>query len=346
MLIEAPTGRVLDTRGRHLADLRISVTDRCNFRCQYCMPRSVFGSDYQFLPQRELLTFEELERLARLFVEHGVRKIRLTGGEPLLRKNLEELVEKLARLVTSDGAPVEVTLTTNGSLLTRKAQSLKDAGLSRITVSLDALDDQIFRRMNDADFSVHQVLEGIDAASRVGLGPLKVNMVVQRGVNDAEVIPLLTHFRGTGHVVRFIEFMDVGATNGWRHDQVVPSADLIRAIDAVFPIDVLQPNYPGEVANRWRYRDGQGEIGVISSVSQPFCGDCTRARLSTDGSVYTCLFATYGTDLRKMLRGGADDLMLSNAIRSIWEARQDRYSEIRSDASAALPKVEMSYIGG
>jgi cyclic pyranopterin phosphate synthase len=342
----AATGRVADRLDRRLHDLRISVTDRCNFRCTYCMPKEVFDKNYRFLPHAELLTFEEITRLARLFVEHGVEKIRLTGGEPLLRKDLEKLIEMLAALTTRAGKPLDLTLTTNGSILARKARSLAAAGLKRITVSLDALDDATFRRMNDVDFPVRDVLAGIDAAHAAGLEPVKINMVVKRGVNDDEILPMARHFRGSGHILRFIEFMDVGSSNGWRMDDVVPSAEVIRRIDAEFPVEPVDPNYPGEVAERWRYRDGQGEIGVISSVTQAFCRDCTRARLSTEGRLYLCLFAQRGYDLRSLVRGGASDAQISTAIGQIWSQRADRYSEIRSEATVALPKIEMSYIGG
>lgn len=342
----APEGPVLDRRGRQLHDLRISVTDRCNFRCTYCMPRAVFGNEYAFLPQSSLLTFEEIERVARAFVALGVRKIRLTGGEPLLRRNVESLVERLARLAAADGTAVELTLTTNGSLLARKAAALRSAGLTRITVSLDALDDAIFRQMNDADYPVCDVLSGIDAAHAAGFPPLKVNMVVRKGVNDAQILPMATYFRGRGHVLRFIEFMDVGSTNGWKLDEVLPSAELIARIDARYPLEPLDPNYRGEVAERWRYRDGQGEIGVISSVTQPFCTDCTRARLSTEGKLFTCLFAAAGFDLRALVRGGASDEALTAAIGGVWLQRSDRYSELRSAATSDLPRIEMSYIGG
>ena len=348
--LEAPSGLLSDTRGRPLHDLRISVTDRCNFRCVYCMPKDVFDKDYQFLPHSELLSFEEIERLVRIAIEHGVEKIRLTGGEPLLRKNIERLVEMLAKLTTREGQPLDLTLTTNASLLARKAQSLKDAGLTRVSVSLDALDDAIFKRMNDVDFSVHDVLAGIETAQRVGLAPLKVNMVVQKGVNDDQIVPLAGHFRGTGIILRFIEFMDVGASNGWNMASVVPSAEVIKRIDAAFPLESLQPNYLGETAERWRYRDGSGEIGVISSVTQAFCHDCTRARLSTEGKLYLCLFATQGYDLRTLLREGRSDLEISNALAGIWRQRSDRYSELRADpetqAARAARKIEMSYIGG
>jgi cyclic pyranopterin phosphate synthase len=337
----APGVRVADTLGRPLRDLRISVTDRCNFRCTYCMPKDVFGPDYKFLPRSEVLTFEEITRLARIFKEHGIEKIRLTGGEPLLRRDLERLVAMLARL---DG--LDLTLTTNGSALVRKAQSLADAGLRRLTVSLDSLDDAVFRAMNDVDFPVAAVLEGIDAAAGAGLAPIKINMVVQRGVNDHTIVDMARRFKGTGHVVRFIEFMDVGSSNGWRMNVVVPSAEVIRLIDAALPLEPVEPNYYGEVAERWRYRDGTGEIGVISSVTQAFCRSCTRARLSTDGGLYTCLFATSGYDLRALLRGGASDAEIHSAIGRIWRVRADRYSEIRTAETAKLRKVEMSYIGG
>jgi GTP 3',8-cyclase len=330
-----------DTLGRPVRDLRVSVTDRCNFRCVYCMPKEVFGRDYPFLPRAELLTFEEIERLARAFAGLGVEKIRITGGEPLVRRDVETLVAMLARIDCLD-----LTLTTNGALLAAKAQALKDAGLSRVTVSLDSLDDETFRAMNDVDFPVTRVLEGIDAALAAGLEPVKVNVVVKRGLNEDGILPMARHFRGTGVVLRFIEYMDVGHTNGWRLDDVVPAAEIVAAIDAELPLEPVEPAYRGEVANRWRYRDGSGEIGVISSVTQPFCGDCTRARLSADGKVYTCLFAVQGHDLRALLRGGADDAELTASIADIWRARADRYSELRSAATADLPKVEMSYIGG
>jgi cyclic pyranopterin phosphate synthase len=330
----------LDTLGRPIRDLRISVTDRCNFRCAYCMPRSVFGHDYRFMDRKELLTFEELERVARAFVALGVEKIRLTGGEPLLRKEIEALVERLARI---DG--LDLTLTTNASLLARKAQALREAGLDRLNVSLDSLDDEIFKVMNDADFPVARVLEGIDAADAVGL-PVKVNAVVKRGVNDAGVVDMARHFRGTGHTLRFIEYMDVGTTNGWRLDDVVPAQEIVERIDAVFPLEPVEPSYRGEVAQRWRYRDGGGEIGVIASVTQPFCGDCTRARISAEGKLYTCLFAIRGTDLRALLRSGATDEELEAAVAGVWAKRADRYSEIRTERTSDLPRIEMSYIGG
>ncbi len=329
-----------DTLGRPVRDLRISVTDRCNFRCAYCMPKSVFGQGYRFMDRKELLSFEELERVARAFAGLGVEKIRLTGGEPLLRKELERLVERLTAI---DG--LEVTLTTNASLLARKAQSLRDAGLDRVNVSLDSLDDATFREMNDAEFPVTRVLEGIEAAAAVGL-QVKVNAVVKRGVNDEGVVDMARYFRDTGHPLRFIEYMDVGSTNGWRLDDVVPAAELVERIDAVFPLEPVAASYRGEVAQRWRYRDGSGEIGVISSVTQPFCGDCTRARISAEGKLYTCLFASRGTDLRALLRSGASDEELAEAIGGVWTRRVDRYSELRAERTSELPRIEMSYIGG
>jgi len=337
----AASGFVADTLGRPLRDLRISVTDRCNFRCVYCMPKDVFGRDYPFLPHGELLTFEEIARVARVFKAHGVEKIRLTGGEPLLRRNVESLIELLASI-----GGLDLTLTTNGALLAKKARSLRDAGLTRVTVSLDALDDRVFRAMNDVDFPVGRVLDGIDAAAAAGLAPIKINMVVKRGTNDHEIVPLARRFRGSGHIVRFIEYMDVGSTNGWKMDEVLPAAEVVRRIDAELPLVRVDANYAGETAERWRYRDGGGEIGVIASVTQAFCRDCTRARLSTDGKVYTCLFANEGHDLKALLRGGADDAALERAVAAIWGARADRYSELRTAATAARPKVEMSYIGG
>ncbi len=335
------TGTLTDSLGRPLRDLRISVTDRCNFRCVYCMPKEVFDANFKFLPHAEILTFEEIARVARIFVDRGVQKIRLTGGEPLLRRNVERLVEMLAKL-----GDLDITLTTNGALLAKKARSLVDAGLKRVTVSLDSLDDATFRAMNDVDFPVAKVLEGIDAAAAAGLVPVKINMVVKRGTNDTSIVPMARHFKGTGHIVRFIEYMDVGATNGWRLNDVVPSAEVVRAIDAALPLESADPNYTGEVSKRWKYRDGSGEIGVIASVTQAFCRDCTRARLSTDGKLYTCLFATAGHDLRELLRGGFDDAQIGTTIAAVWNGRADRYSEIRSANTAALPKVEMSYIGG
>lgn len=351
------TGLLVDTRGRPLRDLRISVTDRCNFRCNYCMPKEVFDKDYPYLPHSALLSFEEITRLASLFLAHGVRKIRLTGGEPLLRKNIEELIAQLAQLRTVDGKAPDLTLTTNGSLLARKAKALKEAGLNRVTVSLDGLDDAVFRRMNDVDFPVADVLAGIEAAHTAGLSHIKVNMVVKRGTNDHEILPMARHFRGTGTTLRFIEYMDVGATNGWRMDEVLPSAELIERLRAELPLVPLEPSSPGETAERWGYADASGqhdpalgEVGVISSVTQAFCHDCNRARLSTEGKLYLCLFASQGYDLRSLLRGGASDADIAAAIAPIWQQRTDRYSELRStlpaDSSQGARRVEMSYIGG
>jgi len=329
----------LDTFGRPLADLRISVTDRCNFRCVYCMPKDVYGRDHAFLDRRELLTFEEIARVARVFVDQGVRKIRITGGEPLVRRDIERLIGLLA------GLGVDLTLTTNGSLLPQKAQQLADAGLRRITVSLDSLDDAQFRALNDVDFPVARVLEGIDAASAAGL-PVKVNAVVKRGANEDQILPLAAFFREQGHTLRFIEFMDVGHTNGWRLDDVVPAGEIVAALDGAFGVEPVDAGYRGEVARRWRYRDGRGEVGVIASVTQPFCGDCTRARLSAEGRLFTCLFAVRGHDLRATLRSGATDEELEERIAGVWSARSDRYSELRARSTPDLPKVEMSYIGG
>ena len=333
-------GPLADTRGRPMRDLRISVTDRCNFRCVYCMPREVFDAGHEFLPHTAILSFEEIARLARIFVDLGVKKIRLTGGEPLVRKQLHRLVAMLAAL------PVEITLTTNGSLLARQAQALKQAGLHRVTVSLDSLDEAIFQAMNDADFPVAKVLEGIEAAAAEGLAPVKINMVVKRGANDGGILAMAERWRGTGHVLRFIEYMDVGSSNGWRMDDVVPSAEVVRRISQRWPLEPIDPNYPGEVAERWRYLDGAGEIGVISSVTQAFCAGCNRMRLSTEGSLYTCLFAQSGHDLKSLVRGGASDDELRNEIAAVWQARTDRYSEIRTSQTSSLKKVEMSYIGG
>ncbi len=329
----------LDTFGRPLHDLRISVTDRCNFRCVYCMPKEVYGRDHRFLERRELLTFEEIARVASTFVSAGVKKIRITGGEPLVRRDLERLVAQLAEL------DVDLTLTTNGSLLPQKAQSLADAGLRRITVSLDSLDDAIFRALNDVDFSVERVLDGIDAAAAAGL-PVKVNAVIKRGVNDDQVVPLAAFFRERGHTLRFIEYMDVGHTNGWRLDDVVPAKEIVALLDDAFGVEPAEALYRGEVAQRWRYKDGNGEVGVIASVTQPFCGDCTRARLSAEGKLFTCLFAVRGHDLRALIRGGASDEELEAALRTVWGGRADRYSDLRSAATIGLDKVEMSYIGG
>jgi GTP 3',8-cyclase len=349
--LEQPSGLLSDSLARPLRDLRISVTDRCNFRCVYCMPKEVFDKDYAFLPHSALLSFEEITRVASLFVAHGVEKIRLTGGEPLLRKNLENLVAMLRALKTPDGRELDLTLTTNGSLLARKAQALKDAGLNRVTVSLDALDDAVFKRMNDVDFSVSDVLHGIEAAHRVGLGPVKVNMVVKGGMNDQEIVPMARHFKGSPTILRFIEYMDVGASNGWKMDEVIPSAEVVRRISEVMPLQPVDPNYSGETAARWRHVDGGGEVGMISSVTQAFCHDCTRARLSTEGKLYTCLFATSGHDLRALLRAGHSDQEISSAVAQVWRARADRYSELRTSSTEGLTqgprkKVEMSYIGG
>jgi GTP 3',8-cyclase len=346
-----PTDGLLSDRlGRPLHDLRISVTDRCNFRCSYCMPKEVFDKDYTFLPQGSLLSFEEITRTARIFVGHGVRKLRLTGGEPLLRRNIEVLVEQLAALRTPEGGALDLTLTTNASLLKRKARALKDAGLQRITVSLDGLDDAVFRRMNDVDFPVADVLDGIEAASAAGLGPIKVNMVVKRGTNDQEIVPMARHFRGTPVVLRFIEYMDVGSSNGWRMDEVLPSAQVLERIDREFPLRPLDPANTGETAERWAYADGQGEVGVISSVTRAFCQDCNRARLSTEGKLFLCLFGTSGHDLRALLRGGYSDEQITAAIGHIWQHRDDRYSELRAsmpaDSQPTERRVEMSYIGG
>jgi len=356
-------GQVQDRLNRPLRDLRISVTDRCNFRCSYCMPKEVFDSSYTYLPQTALLSFEEITRLAQLFVAQGVHKIRLTGGEPLLRKNIEVLIEQLAQLRTPEGAPLDLTLTTNGSLLKRKAQALKDAGLQRITVSLDGLDDAVFKRMNDVDFPVADVLEGLEAAQAVGLGPIKVNMVVKRGTNDGQILPMARHFLGSCMVLRFIEYMDVGATNGWRMDEVLPSAEVVRLLQTQLPLVPLEASAPGETAQRWGYANAEGqhdpalgEIGVISSVTQAFCSDCNRARLSTEGQLYLCLFASQGHDLRSLLRTGASDEAIQASISGIWAQRDDRYSQLRSQlppatsenpaATAAPRRVEMSYIGG
>jgi cyclic pyranopterin phosphate synthase len=324
-----------------MRDLRISVTDRCNFRCTYCMPKTVFGRDYPFLPRAEILGFDEIVRVARIFSGLGVRKIRLTGGEPLLRRNIEHLIGMLAEI-----PGMELTLTTNGSLLAKKAQALKAAGLQRVTVSLDALDDATFRAMNDVDFPVAEVLKGIDVAAAVGLLPVKINMVVKRGVNDHAIVPMARYFHGSGHILRFIEYMDVGSSNGWKLDEVVPSSEVVRCIDAELPLVCDEPNYVGEVAERWRYRDGGGEVGVISSVTQAFCSTCTRVRLSTDGSLYTCLFAQQGHDLRAQLRGGFSDEQIVAGLSAMWRVRNDNYSERRKANTPGLQKIEMSYIGG
>jgi GTP 3',8-cyclase len=355
--MQAPNGLLGDALGRPLRDLRISVTDRCNFRCSYCMPKEVFDKDYQYLPHSALLSFEEIVRVAKQFVAHGVRKIRLTGGEPLLRKNIEILIAMLSELRTVDGQPLDLTLTTNGSLLARKAQQLKEAGLQRVTVSLDGLDDAVFRRMNDVDFPVADVLAGIEAAQAVGLQNIKVNMVVKRGTNEHEIVPMAQHFKGSGVTLRFIEYMDVGATNGWRMNEVLPSREVQQLIHAQMPLVQLQPSAPGETAERWGYAAANGshdaaagEVGFISSVTQAFCGDCNRARLSTEGKLYLCLFASQGYDLRSLIRGGASDADLAAAIAHIWQGRSDRYSELRSsfapDSGQGARRVEMSYIGG
>jgi len=350
---QPPTGLLSDRLGRPLRDLRISVTDRCNFRCSYCMPKEIFDRDHVFLPQSSLLSFEEITRLARIFVAHGVQKLRLTGGEPLLRKGLESLIAMLAALRTPEGAPLDITLTTNGSVLARKAAALKAAGLQRVTVSLDGLDDAIFRRMNDVDFPVADVLEGIAAAHAAGLGPIKVNMVVKRGTNDHEILPMARHFRdhfGGRIVLRFIEYMDVGTSNGWRMDEVLPSAQVLQLLQSEWPLRPLDPTVPGETAARWAYADGGGEIGLISSVTQAFCQDCNRARLSTEGKLFSCLFATRGHDLRSLLRGGTSDADITSALAAVWAGRDDRYSELRAALPAAPGggerRVEMHYIGG
>jgi len=332
---------VVDQLQRPLRDLRVSVTDRCNFRCVYCMPREIFGRRYTFLEHKDILTFEEIARLVRVLQPLGVRKVRLTGGEPLVRKHLERLIEMLAGL-----GELDLALTTNGALLASKARALRDAGLRRVTVSLDTLDDAVFRKMNDTEVPVRQVLDGIEAAAEAGLRPVKVNMVVKRGVNEASILPMARHFRNSGHILRFIEFMDVGQTNGWRIDEVVPASEILATVHAAHPLEPLEPNYPGEVARRWRYRDGAGEIGVVASVTSPFCRGCTRARLSADGSLYTCLFAGRGQNLRDVMRGGASDEAIAGVVRGLWEERGDRYSEIRSSETADLPRVEMSFIGG
>ncbi len=330
-----------DTLGRPLRDLRISVTDRCNFRCTYCMPKEIFGRDYVFLPRTQLLSFEEIHRLSRLFVACGVRKIRITGGEPLVRQEIEQLIEMLAAL-----PDIDLTLTTNGALLPQKAHALKNAGLNRVTISLDSLDDGVFMAMNDVRFPVDRVLEGIQAAEDAGLLPIKINMVVKRGVNEASILPMARYFRKPGYILRFIEFMDVGHTNGWRMEDVLPAKDILKIIDAEMPLEPADPNYSGEVAKRWKYRDGSGETGLIASVTQPFCRTCTRLRLSAEGQLYTCLFATEGHDIKSLLRSGASDEALLEWIASLWIRRTDRYSEIRSSHTSGLQKIEMSYIGG
>jgi GTP 3',8-cyclase len=333
---------VLDTLARPMRDLRISVTDRCNFRCTYCMPKGIFGRDYEFLPRDQLLSFEEIRRVASAAAELGINKIRLTGGEPLMRAGLEDLIAMLTTIKGIDS----VTMTTNASLLARKAEALAAAGLTRVSVSLDSIDDTTFRAMNDVDFGVAGVLEGIEAAAAAGLGPIKINAVVKRGVNDSGIPAMAEHFRGTAHIVRFIEYMDVGTTNGWRLDDVVSAEEIRTAIHATSPLEPIDPAYRGEVATRYRYRDGSGEIGIIASVTAPFCGDCTRIRLSAEGSVYTCLFAVAGTDLRAAIRSGATDSDLTDKMSTVWSSRADRYSEIRSDGTDGWERIEMSYIGG
>lgn len=333
--------QLLDTLNRPMKDLRISVTDRCNFRCTYCMPKEVFGPDYQFLPKNAVLTFEEIVRLARQFHHHGVRKFRLTGGEPLMRRDIDKLIEMLAAL-----PDVEVALTTNGSFPHRWIQRLKDAGLARMTVSLDSLNDATFQAMNDVDFPVTKVLDWIEASAAAGFAPVKVNAVVKRGVNEQDILPMARYFKERRHILRFIEYMDVGATNGWRMDDVVTAREIVETIHTELPLQPQDPNYFGEVANRWCYADGQGEIGVIASVTQAFCGTCTRARLSAEGKLFTCLFAIQGFDFRALLRNGADDAALSAAVENVWRRRADRYSEIRTQDTARRPKIEMSYIGG
>jgi len=353
----APGEDRLDTRGRPLRDLRISVTDRCNFRCRYCMPKEIFDSHHEFLPHSALLTFEEITRVARLFAAAGVHKLRLTGGEPLLRKGIDDLVAMLAELRTPAGAPLDLTLTTNGSILARKAAALKAAGLKRLTVSLDAIDDDVFRAMNDVGFAVEDVLGGIDAALAAGFGPVKVNMVVKKGTNDEQIVPLARALQaryGTQAILRFIEFMDVGSTNGWRLDDVLPSREVLERLRAIGPLEPLQPTEAGETARRWRFVDSGAEIGLISSVTQAFCGGCSRARLSTDGQLYLCLFGTHGHDLRALVRGGASDAEIAAAIDHVWRSRDDRYSELRTAATRAARagaetgerRVEMHYIGG
>ena len=330
-----------DTLHRPLRDLRISVTDRCNFRCVYCMPKEIFGPDHQFLHRDEILTYEEITRLARIFVDHGVRKIRLTGGEPLVRRDLHLLIGMLAEIPDLD-----LTLTTNGALLPKQARALKAAGLKRVTVSLDSLDNKIFKAMNDVDFPVEKVLEGMDAAAEAGLEPIKVNMVVKRGLNESSILPMARYFREKGYILRFIEYMDVGHSNGWRMDDVVPAKEIVNMINAEMPLEPVDPNYRGEVAERWRYKDGSGEIGVIASVTQAFCSTCNRARLSAEGSLYTCLFGIKGHDFKSLMRSGATDDEISQLLTRVWGKRTDRYSELRSENTIALPKVEMSHIGG
>ena len=345
-LHELAPAPLADRLGRPLHDLRISVTDRCNFRCTYCMPKEVFGPDFAFLPRSEVLTFEEIARIAAAFVGLGAEKLRITGGEPLVRRDLPVLIAMLAAIRRPDGAPLDLTLTTNGSALRRLAGPLRDAGLQRVTVSLDSLDDAVFAAMNGVDFPVERVLDGIRAAQEAGLAPVKVNMVVRRGVNESSIVPMARWARDEGVVLRCIEYMDVGHTNGWRLDEVVAANEVVAAIDAAMPLEALPPRYRGEVATRWRYRDGSGEVGVIASVSQPFCGDCTRARLSADGKLYTCLFSAVGHDLRAVVRGDASDADVRAAIANVWRVRDDRYSDLRTEATAGLPRVEMFAMGG
>jgi len=340
-MAEAQDEMLTDRRGRPLRDLRVSVTDRCNFRCGYCMPREVFGDAHEFLPREQILTFEEITRVVRLFFGLGVRKVRLTGGEPLLRQDLPDLVRMLCAIPDLD-----LALTTNGSLLPQQAQALADAGLGRVTVSLDSLDDNVFRAMNDVRFSVARVLEGIDAAAAAGLQPVKINAVVRRGMNDQTVVELARHFKDSGHVLRFIEYMDVGTTNGWRLGQVVSGKEILDLINAEMPLEPVDSAYRGEVAKRWRYVEGTGELGVITSVTRPFCGDCTRARLSAEGKLYTCLFAAFGTDLKDVLRGDAGDEEIVALVKKTWGMRRDRYSDVRAEETAGLDRIEMSYIGG
>ena len=337
---------IRDALGRPIHDLRISVTDRCNFRCTYCMPREVYGRDFAFLPRDQVLSFEEIVRLARIFAAEGVEKLRITGGEPLVRRDLPDLIAMLAEVRRNDGGPVDLTMTTNGSALRPLAGALRAAGLGRVTVSLDSLDEETFRAMNGVDYPVAKVLDGIAAAREAGFGPIKVNMVVRRGINETSVVPMARWARAQGHILRFIEYMDVGHSNGWRLDEVVPATEIVAAISAEMPLEAIAPNYPGEVADRWAYAGGGGEVGVIASVTAPFCGACTRARISADGQLYTCLFAVKGTDLRDLARSGATDAELTAAIRAVWSVRADRYSELRSEATADLPRVEMFAMGG
>ena len=349
-VLETPSGILLDQRQRPLQDLRISLTDRCNFRCVYCMPREIFDKDHAFLPRASLLSFEEIIRITKIFVAHGVNKIRLTGGEPLLRKHIEVLIEQLAKIKTLDGKDLDLTLTTNGSLLKKKSQALKDAGLTRVTVSLDSLNDATFKRMNDADFPVSDVLEGLEVAHKVGLDSIKINMVVKSGVNEQEIVPMARYFKDTPFILRFIEYMDVGASNGWQMNEVIPSAEVVRRISAEMPLEAVPPKNASDTAERWRYVDGSGEIGLISSVTKAFCHSCVRARISTEGVLYNCLFADSGFDLRALLRDGKSDAEISTAVAHLWRARNDRYSELRSAQTDGIvlgrKKIEMSYIGG